>query len=95
VPAWKLKSENRLTLKMAIGLPVISSPIPAYEAVVEHGRNGFFARSPTEWTRYLEVVRDPAIRHEIGKAARESVLPRFSMEEQARRLVDVLTTLSP
>jgi glycosyltransferase involved in cell wall biosynthesis len=94
VPAWKLKSENRLTLKMAVGLPVISSPIPAYEAVVEDGRNGFFARSRTDWTHHLAALRDPAKRRELGKAARQSVLPRFSEVEQARRLIAVLATLS-
>jgi glycosyltransferase involved in cell wall biosynthesis len=94
VPAWKLKSENRLTLKMAVGLPVISSPIPAYEAIVEHGRNGFFARSRSDWMHHLNALRDPATRREIGKAARESVLPRFSVEEQARSLIDVLATVS-
>jgi hypothetical protein len=94
VPAWQLKSENRLTLKMAVGLPVIASPIPAYEAIVEHGRNGFFARSPIEWTRHLEALRDAAMRRELGKAARESVFPRFSVAEQARRLIDVLATMS-
>ncbi len=27
-PSWKVKSENRLTMKMCIGLPVIATPIP-------------------------------------------------------------------
>ena len=42
-PEWMRKSENRLTLKMSIGLPVIATPIPSYEAVIDHGRNGFLA----------------------------------------------------
>ena len=28
---WQVKSENRLTLMMAMGLPVIATPLPAYE----------------------------------------------------------------
>ncbi|MCA1379197.1 hypothetical protein, partial [Bradyrhizobium sp. IC4060] len=30
VPVWQVKSENRLTMKMSVGLPVVASPVPAY-----------------------------------------------------------------
>ena len=46
---WKVKSENRLTLKMALGLPVIATPIPSYESVIEQGVNGFLASSTQDW----------------------------------------------
>src|SRR5262245_13402553 len=46
---WNLKSENRLTMKMCLGLPVIATPIPSYEAVIEHGRNAFLARTQADW----------------------------------------------
>lgn len=88
--AWQLKSENRLTLKMAVGLPVIATPIPAYESVVEPGRNAFFARSPEEWRAHLEALRDPGLRQAMGEQARAAVLPRFSKEAQARALIATL-----
>jgi hypothetical protein len=87
VPSWMVKSENRLTLKMAIGLPVVATPIPSYEAIVEHGVNGFLARSRHEWTLQLERLRDPALRRDMGEAARASVIARYSMEVQAERLI--------
>lgn len=89
-PAWKLKSENRLTMKMSMALPVIATPIPSYEAVIEHGVNGFLARSARDWTTCLQALRDPDLRREIGLAARKSVAHRFSMAEQARKLMRVL-----
>jgi len=87
---WQLKSENRLTLKMAMGLPVIATPIPAYEPIVESGRNAFFAASRADWLASLEALRDPALRRRIGEQARASVLPRFSMEAQAQALIGTL-----
>jgi glycosyltransferase involved in cell wall biosynthesis len=87
---WKVKSENRLTLKMSIGLPVIASPIPSYESVVVSGVNGFLARTREQWTASLEALRDPATRSAIGQRARESVIQRYSMNEQARLLIEVL-----
>lgn len=92
-PMWKVKSENRLTMKMCIGLPVIATPIPSYEPIIEQGRNGFFASSRTEWLECLEALRDPALRRDIGTNARASVINRYSMQEQARLLVDVLRKL--
>jgi glycosyltransferase involved in cell wall biosynthesis len=89
-PEWKVKSENRLTLKMSIGLPVIATPIPSYEPVIEQGQNGFLAGTREEWIQYLDALRDPALRQAIGQKARESVLKRYSMEEQARRLIEVI-----
>lgn len=92
-PAWKVKSENRLTMKMAIGLPVIATPIPSYEPIIQHGLNGFFASSRDDWIGRIEELRDPVRRRQMGALARESVLEKYSMTEQARRLVAVLHSL--
>lgn len=89
-PAWKVKSENRLTMKMSMGLPVIATPIPSYEPVIEHGVNGFFARSARDWHACLAALRDPARRREMGLAARASVATKYSMQEQAAELIRVI-----
>jgi hypothetical protein len=89
-PSWRVKSENRLTLLMAAGLPVIASPIPSYESVIVDGVNGFLARSVRDWRRRLDALRDPQLRREIGPRARASVLPRFSKALQAERFIAVL-----
>ena len=86
-PAWMLKSENRLTLKMSMGLPVIATPIPSYEPLIEHGINGFFARTRHDWEVCLTALRDPDRRREMGLAARASVTQRYSMQEQAGKLL--------
>ncbi len=93
VPLWSVKSENRLTMKMAIGLPVVASPIPAYEAVMQSGVEGFFAATRKEWLDRLEALRDPVLRRRMGERARETVLQRYSMEEQARLLIRILRGL--
>ena len=87
VPAWQVKSENRLTLKMALCLPVVATPIPAYEAVLQHGVNGFFAATRSDWLRCLAMLRDPALRNEMGHRARASVLDSFSVQRQAELFV--------
>lgn len=93
VPSWKVKSENRLSMKMSLGLPVVATPIPSYEPLIQQGQNGFFARDRHEWLEHLNTLRNPAVRARVGQAARESVLQRYSMEEQARLLGDVFRRL--
>ena len=91
--AWEVKSENRLSMKMCMGLPVIATPIPAYEPVVKQGENAFLARSRQDWITYLDALRDPGLREEMGRQARESVLERYSKQKQARLLIDTLEDL--
>lgn len=87
---WEIKSENRLTLKMSVGLPVIATPIPSYEPIVVQGTNGFLARGREEWMAALEALREPSTRIAIGQSARQAVIRRYSMEEQARLLIQAL-----
>lgn len=90
---WSRKSENRLTLKMSVGLPVVATPIPAYEEVIEQGVNGFLAKSRRDWRACLEALRDPSRRAAVGRAARESVRERFSIQSQAEKFIDLLNGL--
>jgi len=92
-PPWKVKSENRLTMKMCVGLPVIASPIPAYEPIIKQGENGFLAGTQKEWLEHLNALREPYLRHNVGQNARKSVLEKYSMVEQARCLLTVLNGL--
>lgn len=90
---WTVKSENRLTLMMSMGLPVIATPIPSYEPVVRNGVDAMFAESPGDWRRCLLELRDPARRSAIGQAARAAVHERYSMARQCTLLCAVLEGL--
>lgn len=92
-PFWKRKSENRLTLMMSAGLPVIATPIPSYEPIIQHEVNGYFAQTRTEWRKCLEALRDPEVRGIVGKNARTSVVDKYSLDEQSRGLLKVLRGL--
>lgn len=91
---WQVKSENRLTLKMAVGLAVVASPVPSYLDIIEQGVNGYIAHSRADWLAALDALRDPQHRQSVGAAARASVLQRYSIDEQARRLMAVFDGLS-
>ena len=88
------KSANRLTQLMGAGLPVIASPVPAYQDIVTNGINGYIARSQQEWLAYLKELRDGSRRKRMGKAARNRVINSFSQEIQAALVSDVINKLS-
>jgi glycosyltransferase involved in cell wall biosynthesis len=51
--------------------------------IVEDGKNGFFADSPEQWhERLTQLAGDPELRARLGKAARETVLARYSLRGQ-------------
>jgi len=60
---------------MASGLPVVSADAPSARALIAHGRTGFLCPS-TDMEAYAEAIGSlagsPALRHEIGMAAREA-----------------------
>lgn len=80
--AWGMgKSSNRLTMFMALGMPVVASPVPSYLDVVRHGKNGFIARTTEEWLDALTKLRDVRTRVAMGKQAREDATKRFSLRK--------------
>jgi len=90
---WQVKSENRLTLKMALGLPVIASPVPAYLDIIQQGVNGYIAYTQKDWLEALHELRDPRQRKRVGEAARATVLDAYSMDAQAAKLITALDTI--
>lgn len=58
---------------MALGIPMVCSDVPAYRAVVEHGKTGFLVRGRKQWVDTLrELVADHELRVRVGDAAREA-----------------------
>ena len=92
-PAARAKSNNRLTMLMAAGLPVIASPIPAYTAIIEPGSNGLLARTVDEWGTGLLALRQAAARRALGAEARRTAWQRFAPEVIASRWVMLLSEL--
>ena len=77
-PSARAKSNNRLTLFMGAGIPVVASPIPAYQAIVDHGENGFLAESSEKWAATLRALREPGLREAVGRAARLNAWGRYA-----------------
>jgi glycosyltransferase involved in cell wall biosynthesis len=83
-------TEWKITLGMAVGLPVVASPQQSYVEAIEAGGGGIVADSAPEWHEALERLRDPGVRCELGARARKTVEERYSTPVVARRYGDFL-----
>lgn len=72
----KAKGCNRPVTAAVLGLPVVASPYPSYTSVIKQGKTGFicYSNDEIEWTETLAYMKDPFVRENMGKAARESSL---------------------
>lgn len=67
---------------MACGLPIIGSDVPGIRELIDHGRTGLLCCSDSKSLRQaiVSLLDDSERRLRMGRAARESVVERFSLE---------------
>jgi len=66
---------------MAVGVPVVISPVGMNAEVIEEGVNGFLAQTDDDWyTKLEQLIVDYDLRRRMGRAARETILQKFTHE---------------
>jgi glycosyltransferase involved in cell wall biosynthesis len=73
-----------LVLAMGAGLPVVATRVAGLPEVVDHERTGLLvpaADAPALGSALARIVADLAFAKKIGDAARESVLPKFGVDQ--------------
>jgi GT2 family glycosyltransferase/glycosyltransferase involved in cell wall biosynthesis len=90
--AWSQgKCAYKLIQYMAVGLPVVASPIGMNRKVVSHGENGFLAATAEEWLSSLRrLAEDPDLRRRMGEAGRLRVERDFALDPAIPRLIEAL-----
>ena len=88
----KAKSNVKVTTAMALGLPVITSRIKAYEEIITDGFNGFICDSSIQWANALIRLKDSGTRKRVGMAGNESV-KEYTLEIIAKKWISVILAL--
>mgnify|MGYP003633235304 CR=1 FL=1 len=85
------KCGYKLIQYMACGRPVVASPTGVNTEIVEHGVNGFLARTAKDWRDALiTLLDDPALRARMGAAGRAKVERSYSLQVWAPRVAALL-----
>lgn len=74
---------------MACEIPSVMSPVGVNNDIIQHGENGFLAGSDQEWINTLGMlIESPELREKIGKAGRQTVIEKYSVEANKQKYLD-------
>ncbi len=75
---------------MALAIPTIMSPVGVNTAIITDGVNGFLAGTPGEWvTKLGRLIESPELRSQLGRAGRETVVKRYSVEANKEKYLQL------
>ena len=91
-------SKGKCALKilqcLAVGVPVVCSPVGANREIVRHGSNGLWATSHEEWIEsLLALIENPSLRRKMGMRGREVVAEGYSVQAVGDRIIDLIKSL--
>lgn len=79
---------------LAVGIPVVCSPVGTNRDIIEDGLNGYWASTDSEWMEKIsKLVGDPPLRLQMGTAGRKRVEQGFSLDSASRKVFDLFRRL--
>jgi glycosyltransferase involved in cell wall biosynthesis len=82
---------------MSYGLPIISSDTPVLREIFKHERNALLVdpRDITAWERAIKgLLKDKSLRMRLGDTARTIFLQKYTWEQRAQKIVNILKEVS-
>lgn len=80
---------------MALGIPVVCSPVGVSLSIISDGASGFLAGTEDQWVdRLAQLLRAPSLREQLGKEGRKTVETKYSAAVQAPRVYNVLRSVT-
>lgn len=77
---------------MAMGLPVVASPVGENQYLIKPGVNGFLAQTEDEWVKALiSLIEDDRMREKTGKTSRVIAEEQYSVPVIASKVRDIIT----
>ena len=66
---------------MALGIPVVASPVGMNKELIDEGINGYLAQTDEEWFQMLsQLILDDDLRYTMGQLARSKVVNNYSIQ---------------
>ncbi|OPY00753.1 MAG: hypothetical protein A4E61_01883 [Syntrophorhabdus sp. PtaB.Bin184] len=84
----------KLIQYMAMGLPSLTNPVGVSKEIVTDGVNGFLRADMRGWEEAIGALgSDVALRRQIGAAARQTAVERYSLQLWGKRFAGIMDTL--
>jgi glycosyltransferase involved in cell wall biosynthesis len=95
-PWFKGKSALRVGIGMAMGIPVVASPVGEQRYIIRHGFNGFLAKDEDDWYKYLKLlIENKTLRTSIGSNGRATAEKELSTPICGKKLAEILSQICP
>lgn len=80
---------------LAMGIPIVTTPIPGAEEAVIAGRSGYLVPSPEAASRRLEELKgDERLRRDLRQGSRNVAVERYSVDRALDEYVNLWSTLA-
>jgi hypothetical protein len=84
------KSANKMVTALMCGLPVVASDIPSYRDIADAaGTSGFLCRSPEDWVRSVEKLKDRGERIRYLEKTQPLVQEKYGIQKIAGEWTDL------
>ncbi len=81
------KCAFKLLQYLAVGVPVVASPVGMNSEIVHNHRNGFLALNEHDWLEWLKLlIQDPDLRRRLGRKGRELVKTDYALHPHSHRM---------
>ncbi|GAB3539472.1 glycosyltransferase family 4 protein [Noviherbaspirillum agri] len=89
------KCGYKLIQYAACGLPVVASNVGANSEIVQQGKNGYLAETPTDWSEALgALLLDKSLRSRLGSTGRAMVEQTYSIQQTGARMAKLLRLIA-
>ncbi len=93
-PWFDGKSIVKVSMGMAMGLPVVGSSVGEQKYVIRHSINGFFSNREEEWFENLKtLIEDHKLRVSMGKLGRKTAEEELSSRACGGKLLNLMNDL--
>ncbi len=80
---------------MSLAIPTLMSAVGVNSEIIQHGVNGYLPDKEDEWVNILSnLIDDMQLRERIGKAGRQTVVSRYSVEAWKYRYLEIFNKLT-
>lgn len=80
---------------MILGKPVVVSDIDVSEEIIDHGQDGFIAKSEEDYANYiLDLFKNDEKRKAIGENAKRKVLQNFTLNHMVNNTINLYTAIT-
>ena len=75
---------------MALGIPVVASPVEIYAIIVDNNENGFLCRTSQEWYDGLEkLIVNADLREQMGIKGRGKIIDNYSVDANKLKVLSL------